>query len=106
MNPEGSILGKAGDYIEEKSMGVIMVNVWYDYFEIGREVLKQDDLNYIFINTAKSKIVAKRIANLVLLIRADKDTEIGMLKSKANMLNKLLENELKQLEVSCKKENE
>ena len=100
---EGAVLGKAGEYPDEKSLGAIMVNVWADYLEVGREVLKQKDMPYIFINTASTRIFARRVSNMVLLIRASKDVEVGILKAKADVLNELLEDQIKKLDLTTKK---
>ena len=104
INSEGLILGKAGEYAEDKSLSAIMIHVWEDYLEFGKEMLKQKDMTYIFINTQNSRILAKKLSTMVLLIRANKDSEIGMLKIKADILTKMLEEELKELEACCKKE--
>ncbi len=101
MDQNGAILGKAGEYPDEKSLAAIMVTVWADYLEVGREVLKQKDMTYIFSNTATSRICARRVADMVLLIRGDKTMEIGMLKAKADILNDILEDQLKKLNVSA-----
>ena len=103
MNGEGAILGKAGEYAEEKSLGAIMINVWADYLEIGKEVLKQKDMTYVFINTATSRIFARKIKNYVLLIKSNKDVELGMLRAKSDILNSLLEDQVAKLDDSAKK---
>lgn len=82
-----------------------MINVWEDYSEFGKAMLKQEDMNYIFINTQNYRILAKKLSNLILLIRANKEAEIGMLKTKADILTAILEDELKKLEGCCKKED-
>ncbi len=105
MNKDGAILGKAGEYLEEKSLGAIMVNVWADYYEIGREVLKQKDMDCIYVNTANSRVLARKVGNYVLLLKSDKDTDVGILKAKADVLRDLLEDQVGKIEPPQKKED-
>ena len=97
-------MAKAGEYPEEKSLSAIMVNVWDDYLEIGKEVLKQKDMSIIFVTTANSIIMGKKIVDVILLIKASKEVNIGMINSKANLITKMLEKDLKRLENKNEKE--
>jgi len=103
MNSEGAIIGKAGDYSDERSLGAIVSNVWADYLEIGKEVLKQKEMPYIFINTVSSRIFAKRIGNMILLLRSNKDAELGILKAKADILNGIIGEQISKLEINNEK---
>ena len=97
-------MAKAGEYPEEKSLSAIMVNVWDDYLEIGKEVLKQKDMSIIFVTTSNSIIMGKKICDVLLQIKANKEVNIGMINSKANVINKMLEEDWKRLENKNEKE--
>ena len=103
MNDEGAVLGKAGEYANDKSLGAIMTNVWQDYLEVGKEVLKQKDMPYILVNTAQSRVLARKVKTAVLLIRSSKDVEVGMLKAKSDIICSLLEEQIGKLEAALKK---
>ena len=106
INNEGAILGKVGEYTEEKSLGAIMINVWDDYLEIGKEVLKQKDMFYILLNTTNSIIVARKLSNIVLFIKAKKEVTIGMLKTKTDILHDILKDDFDKLQVANKSDSE
>ena len=104
INDEGAILAKTGEYNKENLLGAIMINIWDDYLEIGREVLRQKDMTTVIVNTATSRILAQKIVNVVLLMKANKQVDIGMLRAKAQIISNLLEGDFKKLETANKSE--
>eukprot|EP00830_Metopus_es_P015858 TRINITY_DN4711_c0_g1_i2.p2 TRINITY_DN4711_c0_g1~~TRINITY_DN4711_c0_g1_i2.p2 ORF type:complete len:168 (-),score=25.85 TRINITY_DN4711_c0_g1_i2:62-565(-) len=99
MTDDGAVIGKAGVHPSEKSLGGIMITVWEDYVELGKEVLKQKDMTYTFVTTANSRILARKIESFILLIKSNKETELGILKAKSDIINELIADQIDKLSV-------
>jgi len=90
LNKEGSLLASAGE--DGKVVAAIFANIWSSFQELNT-------LDFILCECENGLVCLTPVTkNLYLCIFADSTAQLGMLKHKAELLKKYLEEPLKKLE--------
>ena len=81
-NFEGSIVAKAGQDDNLHSQAAVLANICHEYIEFGQEVLKNNQLQTLFISMDSCHYIAKPIYNLILCMVCRKDVNLGLVRTK------------------------
>ena len=96
-NIEGSIVAKAGQDDNLHSQSAVLANICHEYIEFGQEAFNNNKLQAIFIQHDEALYVAKPIFSLVLCFICQKDANLGLVRSKVQMMSEALEESLESL---------
>ncbi|CDW73375.1 UNKNOWN [Stylonychia lemnae] len=96
-NVEGSIIAKTGKDDKVHSEAAVLANICHEYIEFGTEAFKNNTLQTLFITTDNVQYVAKPIYNLILCFICTKDVNLGLIKSKLDVMAECLEDGLKSI---------
>ena len=96
-NIEGSIIAKAGKDDKVHSQAAVLANICHEYIEFGTEAFKDNKLQTLFITTDNIHYVAKPVCNLILCFICQKDVNLGLVRSKLEVMGQCLEEGLKDI---------
>ncbi len=96
-NIEGSIIAKAGKDDKVHSQAAVLANICHEYIEFGTEAFKDNQLKTLFITTDNLHYVAKPVYNLILCFICQKDVNLGLVRSKLDVIGECLEEGLKHI---------
>ena len=82
---EGSILSRVGPESTQNTMAAVIGNIWTEYMEVSKEVLKTNILDSMFITLRNTKLFVKRIGAFMLLIHAGSAVQMGNLRAKVHI---------------------
>ena len=97
-NIEGSIVAKAGRDDNLHSQAAVLANICHEYIEFGCEAFNENKLQALFIQHDSALYVAKPIYSLVLCFVCQQDANLGLIRSKVEVMSNSLEKNMAGLE--------
>ena len=100
-NIEGSIVAKAAQDANEESLhsqAAVLANICHEYIEFGYEAFNNNALQALFIQHDEAIYIAKPIYSLVLCFVCKKDANLGLVRTKLDMMSESLSESLKNLQ--------
>ena len=97
-NIEGSIVAKAGRDDNLHSQAAVLANIFHEYIEFGCEAFDDNKLQALFIQHDGAMYVAKPIYSLVLCFVCQPDANLGLVRSKVEVMSSSLEKNMQGLE--------
>ena len=97
-NIEGSIVAKAGLDDNLHSQAAVLANICHEYIEFGCEAFNDNKLQALFIQHDSALYVAKPIYSLVLCFVCKQDANLGLIRSKVEVMSSSLEKSMSGLE--------
>ena len=88
---EGNILAKAGDDEDTYSRAAILAYISHEYKSFGQEAFIDNKLKYMIIEHDSLSFVARPVYNLILCFVCDKEANLGMVRSKVELMGKQLD---------------
>ena len=76
------------------SLAAVLANICHEYVEFGNEAFNQNKLQALFIQHDGATYVAKPIYSLVLCFVCEKDANVGLIRSKVQVMSEILEESL------------
>ena len=90
----GDILAIEGKEAHQTITDVVS-SMWIEYYQIGNELLNNEELNYLLIENEDSNILTTHLYGYIITMKAGKKIKLGLLKkhleSLANSLKEILE---------------
>ena len=74
-----------------------MANICHEYIEFGTEAFKNNTLQTLFISTDSVHYVAKPVYNLILCFICSKDANLGLIRSKLEVMADYLKEGLEEI---------
>ena len=96
-NIEGSIVAKAGRDDNLHSQAAVLANICHEYIEFGHEAFNNNSLQALFIQHDGALYVAKPVHSLVLCFVCHRDANLGLIRSKVQMMSEALEESMASL---------
>ncbi|TNV75226.1 hypothetical protein FGO68_gene16063 [Halteria grandinella] len=96
-NIEGSIIAKAGKDDKVHSQAAVLANICHEYIEFGTEAFKNNSLQTLFISTDHVQYIAKPVYNLILCFICSKDANLGLIRSKLEVMAECLKEGLDEI---------
>ena len=95
ISPYGTLLAHAGDgSVEAIAYSALATTVWKNYERCGYTVFHEDNLQCAIVQNSETTMLVQDISGLLLCMVSGKEVPIGMLKTKANLLARDLEEPL------------
>jgi len=86
MKLDGALLCVAGDSSIEKIIGALVANIWKSYDTGAKKAFDADNLYFMIIDCEEGKLAVARISKFLLCTYADKNVQLGLLKTKITAL--------------------
>ena len=84
-------MAKAGAEENVHSQAAVLANICHEYIEFGYEAFNSNELQALFIQHDEALYVAKPIYSLVLCFVCQRDANLGLIRSKVDMMSQALE---------------
>ena len=75
----------------------MLANICHEYIEFGYEAFNSNELQALFIQHDEALYVAKPIYSLVLCFVCSKDANLGLIRSKVQMMSEALQDSMASL---------
>ena len=98
-NIEGSIIGRAGQDDNLHSQAAVLANICHEYIEFGHEAFNNNELQALFIQHDGALYVAKPVHSLILCFVCQRDANLGLIRSKVQMMSEAHEESLRSIQV-------
>ena len=89
----GEILCMEGNNINSTCVDVAS-SMWFQYYQVGEESLKNEKLNYLLIENDDSYVIMTYLFSYIICMKSNKNIKLGMLKKHLEILrdnlNKML----------------
>ena len=78
-----------------QTLADLISSMWFEYYQIGENSLKDEKLNFLLIENDDSNIMTTNLYSYIVCMKANKNIKLGMLRknleSLTQNLNKMLE---------------
>ena len=78
-----------------QTLADLISSMWFEYYQIGENSLKEEKLNFLLIENEDSNIMTTNLYSYIVCMKANKNIKLGMLRknleSLTQNLNKMLE---------------
>ena len=78
-----------------QTLADLISSMWFEYYQIGENSLKEEKLNFLLIENDDSNIMTTNLYSYIVCMKANKNIKLGMLRknleSLTQNLNKMLE---------------
>ena len=75
----------------------MLANICHEYIEFGTEAFKNNSLQALFISTDHVQYIAKPVYNLILCFICSKDANLGLIRSKLEVMAECLKEGLDEI---------
>jgi hypothetical protein len=91
----GEILAKEGTD-DTNTISDVISSIWTDYTQVGTEMLKKENLNFLIVENEDSILMATKLYGYIVAIKAKIDCNVGMTKIHLESIVKFLKEKFSQ----------